>query len=503
MSVDTRHPLYAERYEDWTKMRDTYAGDRKVKSKGVTYLPATGGQIADGMSTGQPGLDTYNRYKDRSLVPSFVKDAIEAMVGIMHRKPARIEVPAKMQPLLENCTGKGESAWTVLRRINEWQLREGRLGLLAETPDNRPVNEALPFVVMYDAFSVINWDNGVFENGTRAVELVVLDESEYERQQDFSWEFVTKYRVLIMSEQAQNINDGSNTGQVPPAGGVYSTAQFRDGEIDFNIETVVQPQVGGKTLEFIPFVFVNTNDLVPEPDEPPLLGLADLVLAIYKLEADYRQNMHMIAAATTFVVTGGELKPGTRVGPGAKIELPKGATAEFVGVDDKGLESMRTALEDDRKRAGDQTSKLFDDTTTFQSGKALNVRMAAKTATLNQIAQTGAEALQQVLRHIAVWMGLDPMQVIVEANLDFEDDEVQGQNMLQLMQAVQMGLPLSPESIHRWLAKHDLTDKEFEEEMRLVEEWRDSILGGTGMQDDQSQNDNSTGEVTNTDGNNQ
>lgn len=480
MAVDTRHPLYAVKLEDWIKLRDVYGGERSVKDKGTDYLPATGAQEADGMGTGKDGQKDYDRYRTRAVVPNFLKEAVEAMLGIMHREPARIEVPDQMRPLLDDMTNNGESAWTLLRKINEWQLLYGRLGLLAETPDGAPVGEALPFVVPYSAFSCINWDNGTFEQGTRALELVVLDESEYERRQDFSWDFEIKYRVLIRSDQVANVDDGSNNGQLPPAAGTYQAARFRDGNIDFNQGDVVTPSIGGRTLDRLPFVFVNTNDLVPAPDDPPLLGLADLVLAIYRLEADYRLCMHMIAAATTFVTTGGEVNPDARLGPGASIGLPKGATAQFVGVEDQGLEAMRTALEDDRQRATDQITRLFDDSSNLQSGRALNVRMGAKAASLHQIAMTGAEGLQRILRIIAEWIGADPEQVIVEPNMDFHEDEMEGQALLQVMQAVQMGLPLSPESIHRWLRQRDLTEMEFDEEMRLVEEWRESLMGGPG-----------------------
>lgn len=479
MAIDARHPDYTRRVPAWRKLRDTYEGEDKVKAEGMTYLPPTGGQRADGVeNTKDDGYQDYLSYKERAVVPDFVKNAVDTMVGIMHREPARIEVPAALEPMLENITGRGESAHTLLRRINEHQILYGRYGLLLEAPDGSPVGESFPFVVSYDPFDIINWDEGVIEQGQRRLELVVLNESEWERKQDFTWDFETKYRVLIMSNQAPVTDDGSDEGQAElPAGGIYGAATYRDQNITtFNEQDVVQPSIGGRTLEQIPFVFVNTSDLVPTPDEPPILGLANLVLAIYKLEADYRQALHM-QAQETFVVIGGELPDGARVGAGAKIELPKDSDAKFVGVSADGLDAMRTALEDDRGRAGDQTTRLMDGDSDVQSGRALNVRLAAKTATLTQMAETGAEALARILRLAAIWIGANPDEVVVEANMDFGEDDVQGQALLQLMQAVQMGLPMSKRSIHRWLQAKDLTEMDFEEEIAEIEREMEEMIG--------------------------
>ncbi|MBD4208505.1 hypothetical protein GUH47_21445, partial [Xanthomonas citri pv. citri] len=50
----------------------------------------------------------------------------------------------------------------------------------------------------------------------------------------------------------------------------------------------IEPTIRGKTLNRIPFVFINSKDIVARPDDPPLLGLVNLALAIYRGDADYR-----------------------------------------------------------------------------------------------------------------------------------------------------------------------------------------------------------------------
>lgn len=451
MPLDSKHPKYAEHMNDWALMDHVYRGERAIKEQGETYLPPTAGQRTDGLAVGNPGYDSYNAYRQRAVFPDFVRQAADAMVGIMTREPATIELPDKLKPLMDRATAKGEDLQSLLRKLFLNQLREGRLGLLLEVPDGRPVNETLPFFVTYKAPDIINWNDGTAEDGTRRTNLVVLDETESEMGADYSWETVDKYRVLRLNE--------NNT---------YESGIARMTN-DLSDEDMVEPAIAGTTLSEIPFVFVNAVDHVTEPEQSPLLGLANLCLAIYRLEADYRQALHF-QGQDTLVVTGGELPENTRIGAGGKIEISKAeAKVAFIGVSADGLGAQREALEDDRSRAGDLTTKLFDGEGGAESGRALNVRLSAKTATLHQIAATGAAAVEKLLRVAAEWVGANPDEVKVEPNMDFNEDEVQGQALLQLMQAVQMGLPLSKESIHRWLRARDITELDFEDEMDKIE----------------------------------
>ncbi len=283
MSVKTRHPLYLEKLEDWEVMRDTYEGERIVKEKGTKYLPPTGGMVADGMDQGKPGYEAYQAYRCRAVFHDFVRTGIEGMLGMMHREPARIELPEALEGMRDNATSKGESLQMLLRKMNEHQLRYGRYGLLLEAPDGVEVGDALPYIATYEALTIINWDDGRREQGRQRLEFVVLDETEDERDANFQWSREDKYRVLIMSDQAVT-EDEEN--QEAPAGGVYQVAVLREGATDLNEAELIEPSIGGRTLEEIPFVFVNTKDVVTSPDEGPLLSLTNLSLAIYRLEAD-------------------------------------------------------------------------------------------------------------------------------------------------------------------------------------------------------------------------
>ena len=489
--------MYAEFLQDWQKMKDTHKGERRVKERGVKYLPPTSGMIADGMQFRQPGLDAYNSYRTRARFPDIVTAAVEALVGIMHSKPPTIELPDRMEPMREMATNRGESLEVLLRRINEQQLITGRLGLLLDVPDGAPVG-VMPYIAMYESEAIRNWDDGEFNHELvrRNINLVILDESGPRRVREFEWEQEDKYRVLLLGDVLQNEGQG---------GGIYRAGVFTENQSDFNENELIEPSIAGRSLDFVPFTFINACDVVSEPDKPPLLGLAELALGIYRGEADYRQALFMQGQDTLVVIGNADPDKTWRTGAGAVISLPTGPghDAKFIGVDSSGLPEMRNALENDKAEATERSGTLIDSTgsgSSRQSGDALRIRVVSRTATLNQLAKTGAFGLQQCLRQAAVWLGANPEQVIVTPNLDFVNDTIGGEELVKLATAKSLGAPLSNVSIHEQMREKGLSKMTLEEELQAISD-EEPLNGSTAAdelpEDEPEQENNDDGDGDN------
>jgi hypothetical protein len=364
MTVTVRHPEYEGQLLNWEQMTDTRQGEQVVKAAGVKYLPPTSGMQQDGMSEGEPGELAYEAYKLRAVWPTDVKDGIEAMVGLLHRKPPTITLPKAMEPMLERMTIDGADSDTLLRRINALQLEHGRLGLLVEFPDDAPAG-TLPFIAVYGAISIVNWNTTYRTDGVEELAIVVLDETGMQMQPNLSWKQVFRHRILTTDFHLQELAAGDaildKSADPHYVVGVSDTVDTSLAAIDF-----VEPKSGGKTFSSVPFVFINTQDLSFAPDVPPLLGLSNTCLAIYRGEADYRQSLFM-QSQDTLVITGAEAgldpeseKSDRRVGAGAVMELPQGATAAYIGVQSTGLTEQREALAALQARAAQQASRLLD-----------------------------------------------------------------------------------------------------------------------------------------------
>lgn len=470
MGIDAKHPSYVKFQEDWEMLRDFYAGPQQVKLKGEKYLAPTEGMRIDGLEKDKAGWHAYNAYRNRARVPDYVKEAVEVLVGLLHQKEAIIELPTEMEYLRERASANGEPLNALHRRINVEQISTGRLGLLVDMRENPDPAHPNPYIALYTAESLINWDDNTETDEYGKLNLVVLDESGHKRVNIFDWKDIKKYRVLELGAPAEN-------EQV----GVYKSATFTDeGTLTYNADDMKSPMLRGGTLDFIPFTFINSKDLLAEPDEPPLKGLAEMCKGIYQSEADYRQNLYM-QAQDTLVVIGGVKNPtglpgepeALRTGAGARIDVDTGGDAKYIGVSADGLTEQRMAIEADRKRAQVKAGELIQNTgSQMESGQALSTRFNAQTATLNQMATTAAAGLEMALRQIAKWMNLDTSKVKVTPNTEFIDFALDGANFKAIMEAKEMGFPISEESLHALAADRGLTVMDFVTEMKKVEEDR-------------------------------
>jgi hypothetical protein len=517
MSIQDQHPEYTSRYPDWRILSDCFDGERKVKAAGPEYLPPTGGMIengysstlttslgtattidttAGGYSTNSIGTASYNAYRTRAVFHPFVHEAVTGLLGVLHRKPPVVEVPKALEPMLERMTNRGENLEQLWRRISEGQLKHGRLGLLVDLPSASSV-KAVPFVALYCAEHVLNWDTAPGEDGREALQLVVLDESRYERQPDLQWERVVRVRVLATADVAVTID---SEAPIEAQGETYVVGEFRgEGEGDAQTMTIsaagwVAPSMTSSAadgLAAIPFVFVNTNDLVPTPDQPPLLGLANITLAIYRGEADYRQSLFMQGQDT--LARFGYQDPeandstkgvkGPRIGAGTIMDFPPGGDLKYVGVSSQGIPYQKDALDADKQQAAMYSVQMLDTKGgDAESGEALRIRVSARTATLARLQHTAAAAIRDCLVYAGRWLGLGDAEldaIVVTPNLDFADDAKPAADIATIQSARVAGARISDESYHEYLVANRILTTTFEEESLRYE--RDlTERGGNG-----------------------
>lgn len=468
INVKSVHPVYQSLLPIWEKMADCMAGEDAIKQAGFKYLSPTVGQERKGVrgSNISVGWKLYEAYRSRARFYGYTADIIGALVGIMHLRPASIELPGKLEPLIEKATVDGESLQTMLQRINLGQLQDGRFGLLLDVASDKGPGE-LPYISGYSARSIPNWNADKIGDDRYKIHVVVLDETAYEQGDDLEWQLLVKHRIVASTEKAvklgaQSLGDGG-----------YHVATALDG----NEPTVWEsPQIAGKTLDEIPFVFVNANDLSPDPGMPPLLNLANADLGIYRLEADFRQTLYM-QGQPTLVAIGISEDQEIEVGAGAIARITStSGDLKYVGAPSEGLTAMADALKEDRQFAESIGSKFIAGAN--ESGEALKTRMQGKTASLKVVAEAGAQALENILKRAAEWVGANPDEVKVKANTHFAETKsgiAEAQGIMSLV----VGEVLSRRSTYEWAQKNEIAGaRTFEEEQILIQEER--MNGGDG-----------------------
>lgn len=475
MSLNNTHPEYGRFAEYAVQNRDTYEGERAVKGKRDTYLKPTAGMLSDGWPHGAGGTQ-YDACIGRATVPDLHKDAVQGLLGVLHRKPVQVELPPQMEALIERASSRNETMQQFFERITEEQLIVGRIGLLADVMDSEGGEETQPYLVLNAGERLTNWDEGTrVETGRDNLNLVVINERGPERDESLNWQDKTQWRVLKLGDLEDN--EGSATGKR------YQVATVEDSN-DIPAEgDFTAPTISGREAEEIPFVFCNTRDIASSPDVPPLNGLSNQTLLIYRGEADYRQSLFMqgqdtLVISGTFASKSESTEQQLRVGANARLHLTQGSSAAYVGVSSTGLPEMRTALENDYARGVDMAGRLLESTSRErESGEALRIRVAARTASLVQVVTTSAFALQELLRKLARWGGWDDKAVVVTPNLDFVGLELSGADVLGWTTAKQEGAPVSNRTIHGLMTKAGATAMSYDEE--LEEMSTEETFGGT------------------------
>lgn len=463
--LNSENLKYSKMLPYWIKMRDLYEGEKTVKRKGLTYLPPSAGMIIDGMGDSQDGKYAYDRYVQRAEYCNYIADAVQVYIGLLNQSAPTIELPKELEYLRENATRNGQSLEALLRQINTEQIKVGRCGLFVDLATS--LQGSKPYLAFYDAESIINWNESDNYNGKTDLSMLVLREL-VPTLNAFTWSEEIRYRVCL-------IGDGANPTDEPYKQGVFNGDNF-------NEEMMFYPSYLNKRLNQIPFIFINSCDCGADPDFPPLDDLANESLVAYRVSADYYQSIHQ-QCQPTLLVKGHVLNnmddedsSSIRTGAGAVINVNTDGDAYYIGVDGSGIPEIRQALENTRSRCESKAGKLIARGETFESGESLKTRLTAQTASLNQIAITGAFALEKALKIIAEWVGADASLVHVKPNLEFADFTANGDDIVKLMTAKQQGLPISYESIYDFMLSRGYVKIPYSTQVDLIKKEKDNKI---------------------------
>lgn len=457
MAVTSQNSQYAAMLEEWQEMEDALIGPRAISGGGVTYLPKTSGMIeAESLAatdnsplTPEQAKQLYLAYKRRAEYPLWVKDSLRTMVGLVSRQEPEIQLPERMADLIDEATSDGFGLKQLYLRIVSALLTKGRKPMLAEFDDN-----GRPYIATYTAETAPNWltaDAG----GRQDLTLVVFTEQRLKDGADeFKPDYETVYRVLdledgqryrvrILNEAGAEIEGPDYPGLV---GGSQSTA-----------------------LTFIPAVFAGSTDNSADVDEIPLQTMAKAALKYYQLSADYFASLHYTAHPQPWIAMNGD--GDMRVtGPMAAWMLPEGGTCGYLEFQGAGIEALRKAMQDQQNAAAESGAKVID-IGGQESGEARKARQNDQHSALYSVCVTAAEAVEQMLRYIAYWMGMREAevtkQVIFKVIPKFSKEEVDAA-MLQVVYNIVQSDRAPNEVLFESLRKAGLTDKSDEELISLM-----------------------------------
>lgn len=416
MAVNTPCQEYEDNIYKWDKCRTVVDGEEAIKDAGTTYLPMLGGQDAG----------DYSAYKERALFYGATGRTIKGLLGgLMRKEPLFFNTTARMDAELESVTQLYQSSSDFVTSILLEILTVGRTGVLVDAP----VEEGgVPYLSLYKAESVINWQTQNTGAGM-ILTLVVLKETYSATGED---DFVVKeriqYRVLELLENAYQQR-------------VFrSKDEFVETEFYEVPEMTVFPQIGNRKLEYIPFMFINTDVVSPGISTPPLLPLVNVNLSHYRSSADLEHGRHFCGCPTA-VLCGFPDEETYKIGsPVAWVNPDSEAHASFLEFTGQGLGSLEKALEEKEKQMAVLGARLLEgDKQAPESGHALSIRHAGENSILSSIAHNISRASGILFSWLLEWRGIANAEVGVEINQDFINERLASEEISALVQAWQSG----------------------------------------------------------------
>lgn len=455
MAVDSVHDQYSEFLPDWQLVRSAKSGERAIKAATTTYLPQPSGfdaAQAEAVSENRPG--PYDAYIARSQFPDWVAEALRTMLGVAFDKPAQVELPRTLEPLIEKATWMGESLDVFAKRVVSEVLQTGRYGVLCDV-----ARLGTPYLAGYVAESITNWRTNQMNNeGLAVLDLVVLMDSYNVVGTDpFKPSQETQYRALWY----ENNTYRSDLWRKPASGGVYELVESNTPRTSRN-----------NAYSWIPFIIAGSTDVHPDCDEIPIIAMVRSALKHYQLSADYYHSLYMTANPTP-VISGMDADEASHagthtIGSTAIWHLPhESAKAYYLEVSGNGIGAIRQAMQDAHQQALEAGAKIID-TENAESGTAKRARQRDAQATLRSVVQSSGKAIEHALKYHAMIAGENPESVVYKPSLEFDGAEIDAQLMTALNTAVVSRV--APKTVFwDYMRRAKLTDKPDDEIAELIE----------------------------------
>jgi len=445
--VRTVHPQYKEYAPLWERCEDAAEGESDIHEAGVKYLPKLAGELPE----------DYEKRKNRTSFFNATWRTIAALRGMLLRKPPTVETPAAIEPYLDDVDMAGTSLYAFAQDVIEDCLITGRIGVLVDHPPAPDTGMTVaqaeaygmrPKLCAYDADEIINWKMSRINNAMQ-LSLVVLEESAPLQGDEFAHECEDRYRVLDLID------------------GVYRQRVFRINERgDDELIEEFHPMMNGKTMGFIPFVFIGADESGADCEVPPLMDLVDMNLKHYAVSADYEHACHYSGLPTLFV-TGhcpNDTDPAIYIGgPSANCLPDPQAKAYFVETQGD-FPALRTNLEDKKAQMAVLGARMLEGQHKgVESAETVARRTSGEQSLLSAMAMTISGGIERCLEIMAMWSNA-PGTVRFELNRDFTPVGMTFQDLSARVAAWQSGA-ISHQELYAQLVQGEVIaqDATFEE----------------------------------------
>jgi hypothetical protein len=377
----------------WDIVRDVLSGEKKIKDKGVEYLPAP-----NASDDSPENKARYEAYKLRAVFYGVTGRTLKGLSGQVFARDPVTALPAKMDVMKADVDGAGVSLDQQSRKALSHTIAYGRAGILTDFPKTEKAatvkdvedGEVRPTITLYDPWDIINWRT-ITIGSKKLLSLIVLSESCVKDDDGFE------------QEDELYFDDKSN---------------------DFVLDERIRPTKGdGKPWDFIPFTFIGAENNDTNPDLPPLYDLAVINLAHYRNSADYEESCYMVGQPTPYFAGLSEqwvdnvLKGKIPLGARAAVLLPEGGSAGLLQAEPNTM--PKEAMEAKERQMVALGAKLVEQKTVQRTAAEAGMEEASTSSLLATCAKNVSHAYTEALKWAGIFLG-----IVVKEGSESESEEI-------------------------------------------------------------------------------
>lgn len=432
MPASTQHPDYIKAAPRYKLVRDI------IKNDAMCHL-----RIPE---PNDPKSLRNEQYKKDGILTNFTNLTCEGLTGLIFRKKLRLTLPEKINYLIEDFTGSGINIYQFSQHTASELLQVGREGLLVDFYEDG----GKAFIKPYCAENIINWKTKVI-NGVVQYSLITLcEEVSINSDDPFDQGKIRQYRVLRLdndNQYYQEIYDERNK--------LIDLKDIRD--------------YNGNTLNYIPFVFLGSQNNDQEVDKIPLYDLAVLNLGHYRNSCDYEESI-FINGQPYLVVDPGDTSieefeaanpNGIAYGSRRVLILGQGGNPVLLQANPNQL--VAQAMAEKLEQAARIGARLIEPAGGRETAEAARIRYGSQHSALYTLTSNMGWGVTKAIQIACQFMGADPDKVKYVLNKDFYEDTADPNLIAQQMLMLEKGV-VSKEEIRDYGIKtgmlKDTTDSE-------------------------------------------